>query len=409
MLRTLWSRARFEWAERAFRSGDFARARTRYEAIAAAGRLAPRVRLKLDWIRSHELGFTPAWPRYPGATFQTPDPIRSPGNGPIRVADPRHPIELGNCLGLHRWTPGPGPAPPPEGPLVVWFNFKHSLGGELLAARLVHLLRERHDAPLVIACHERLVDLLRLAFPDEQVVSVGDDLRPVVTEGHAYVLARDLLYLLVKSPSDLIGAARHCIDLAPVGQHGSARARRVEQTLRIALSWKTTNRDQGRYRNPPLDALGRWIARHPNVEWCIAQHGQVEADLAKLRRIAPQARWHLDAVSPSADLHTLGGQIACLDGVVTIDNTLLHLAGSIGVPTLALISVPAYWAWPPQGHDSIWYESVRMIRQRRAGDWRAVWAELDQELAVWTSRLGSGSATAVRSRRNSAIISTSEA
>ncbi len=69
-----------------------------------------------------------------------------------------------------------------------------------------------------------------------------------------------------------------------------------------------------------------------------------------------------------------------LDAVVTVDNTLLHLAGGLGIPTLALISAPAYWAWPSAGTASRWYASVTLLRQATPGVWSDVLVALDRAL-----------------------------
>ena len=87
----------------------------------------------------------------------------------------------------------------PREPLLVWFNFKNSLGGEILASRLVALLRRRCHEPLILACTARLASLLRATFPDCQVVDKAADLRPVAEGCDRYVLARDLLRLLFRA------------------------------------------------------------------------------------------------------------------------------------------------------------------------------------------------------------------
>lgn len=408
MLTRLLNRWRFARAERAFARGALSRARARYAALAeCCSEFAPKATLKLDWLAAWQNGIASSWPRYPGAVFDDPPPAEVQSPGPVRVVDPRQPMELATRLGLKRWTPASNPWPPLDRPLLIWFNFKHSLGGELLAARLVHLLRTRHAGQLVLACHPRVAELLRRAFPAEMVVTVDDDLAEVVDFGGTYVLARDLLELLVDAPGDLRVVAAHRIELGPTmvptqiptEARRSGTIRGPEDTPaskaipgpdaalspRVALSWKTTNRSQGRYRNPPLRELGRWMARHPHVIWYVAQHGSIESDLRVLRRCVPEAQWCLDAIDPTADLRTLGAQLKHMDAVVTIDNTLLHLAGSLGIPTLAMISMPAYWAWPAEGRHSLWYDSVAMIRQRRPADWSAVWRELDRELARATA------------------------
>ncbi len=64
--------------------------------------------------------------------------------------------------------------------------------------------------------------------------------------------------------------------------------------------------------------------------------------------------------------------MANLDLVVTSDTAVAHLAGALGRPAwLALKSVPE-WRWLLEREDSPWYPSLRLFRQRRAGDWRDV-------------------------------------
>lgn len=73
-----------------------------------------------------------------------------------------------------------------------------------------------------------------------------------------------------------------------------------------------------------------------------------------------------------------------LDLVITIDTSVAHLAGSLGVPTWLLLMAPRCSMWdagrwacvPPL------YPSVRQFRQRTPGDWQQVVAEVEAELRV---------------------------
>ena len=79
-----------------------------------------------------------------------------------------------------------------------------------------------------------------------------------------------------------------------------------------------------------------------------------------------------------------------MDAVVTVDNTLLHLAGGLRLPTLALISAPAYWAWPAAGTASRWYESVTLLRHATPGAWGDVVSALSQALRGQFSQCPAG-------------------
>jgi hypothetical protein len=61
--------------------------------------------------------------------------------------------------------------------------------------------------------------------------------------------------------------------------------------------------------------------------------------------------------------------IANLDLVISPDTAVAHLAGALGKPVwLALAKVP-HWVWGTEGERTPWYPSMRIFRQRWAGDW----------------------------------------
>lgn len=73
--------------------------------------------------------------------------------------------------------------------------------------------------------------------------------------------------------------------------------------------------------------------------------------------------------------------IAGLDGVVTVDTSVAHLAGAMGKPCLILAPRPAidwYTSW--SNDRTPWYPSARIIRQRAPGDWMGVVADLKREI-----------------------------
>lgn len=92
----------------------------------------------------------------------------------------------------------------------------------------------------------------------------------------------------------------------------------------------------------------------------------------------------MPAAQPLVDLGPLLGDfadtaaaLAGLDLLVTVDTSIAHLAGALGLPCWVLL--PCYkadWRWLHGRPDSPWYPSLRLFRQVRRGDWATPVAEV---------------------------------
>lgn len=69
-----------------------------------------------------------------------------------------------------------------------------------------------------------------------------------------------------------------------------------------------------------------------------------------------------------------------LDLMITVDTSIAHLAGGLGVPTWVLLPEPADWRWMIERTDTPWYPTMRLFRQPKAGDWKSVIQKIIDEL-----------------------------
>jgi len=65
-----------------------------------------------------------------------------------------------------------------------------------------------------------------------------------------------------------------------------------------------------------------------------------------------------------------------MDLVITVDTSVVHLAGALGQKTWLLLPYRYEWRWDLSGEDNRWYDSVKVIRQPKTGDWDSVLNEV---------------------------------
>jgi len=70
----------------------------------------------------------------------------------------------------------------------------------------------------------------------------------------------------------------------------------------------------------------------------------------------------------------------CMDLVLSVDTSLLHLSGALGKRTWLLLSYVPDWRWMRDREDTPWYPSVKLYRQPSPGDWKSVFSRIAADM-----------------------------
>jgi Flp pilus assembly protein TadD len=70
----------------------------------------------------------------------------------------------------------------------------------------------------------------------------------------------------------------------------------------------------------------------------------------------------------------------CMDVVISVDTSIAHLSGALGQRTWVLVPFTPDWRWLRDRDDSPWYPTVKLYRQKVAGDWNEVFARVANDL-----------------------------
>ena len=146
--------------------------------------------------------------------------------------------------------------------------------------------------------------------------------------------------------------------------------------LKVGVVW------QGN-RQHPNDAtrsisLGLFIEKlQGNINWISLQKELSSEDSALIKK--QNSIIHFGNLI--GDFHETGALCKAIDAVVSVDTSIVHLAGAIGQKVHLLLPYNADARWHEKRSDSPWYSSVQIYRQDKNCDWAKPLGEVMQDLS----------------------------
>jgi tetratricopeptide (TPR) repeat protein len=248
---------------------------------------------------------------------------------------------------------------------------EQGIGDAVQFARYAPLVAAR-GATVNIECHHELVALLS-GIEGVSAVSARGESDPV------YDVACPLLSLpsVFRTTIETIPAQTPYI--VPDARRVALWRHELEpyrKSLRVGIVWAgNANHANDRRRSVPVGHFAR-IVSVPGVQCFTLQ----KTDPAETRWDAHDTHRYIDWTQRLRDFADTAALISALDLVVTVDTAVAHVAGALGARVWMLVPSVPDWRWLLDRTDSPWYPSMRIFRQRAAGDWRPVIDEVNAEL-----------------------------
>jgi Flp pilus assembly protein TadD len=145
--------------------------------------------------------------------------------------------------------------------------------------------------------------------------------------------------------------------------------------FRIGVCWQGNRQHpDDAIRSFPADCFDA-IAKVPGVQLISLQKG--EATPPGIHAVEGLDELSGPFMDTAAVMRHLNLVIAC-------DSAIGHLAGAMGVPVWLALHHSADWRWLTGRSDTPWYPSMRLFRQRLAGNWGEVFSRIAGELLAMT-------------------------
>jgi ADP-heptose:LPS heptosyltransferase len=123
------------------------------------------------------------------------------------------------------------------------------------------------------------------------------------------------------------------------------------------------------------------FAAIPEVQFVSLQVGAPAAEVER----PPAGLALYDPMRGVADFADTAAIIANLDLVVSVDTSVVHLAGALGKPVFLLDRYDNCWRWLSRRTDSPWYPTLRIFRQASIGEWAPVMQNAADALAQFAT------------------------
>lgn len=86
------------------------------------------------------------------------------------------------------------------------------------------------------------------------------------------------------------------------------------------------------------------------------------------------------------DFYDTAALIQCLDLVISVDTSVVHIAGALGKPVWMLSRFDNCWRWLGNRRDSPWYPSLKQFIQPANGDWFGLMQSVKRELQIYLAQ-----------------------
>jgi tetratricopeptide (TPR) repeat protein len=165
-------------------------------------------------------------------------------------------------------------------------------------------------------------------------------------------------------------------------------------SFRVGVVWGGNRSHQNDARRSLPLAMLAPLAGIPGVRFYSLQTGDPASEVAgvpalELCDLSP-------AIGDFSDTAALASQ---LDLILTVDTSVAHLCGGLGLPVWIMVPFLPDWRWLLEREDSPWYPTLRLFRQREPGPWDGVVLRVREALtqAVAAASQSGGSVGSVRS------------
>ena len=266
--------------------------------------------------------------------------------------------------------------------ILIWTE--QGYGDTIQFCRYIKLLSERG----AIITLEIPKALMRLLSPLEDYCTLVTSMNP---EPKRFDFQSPLLSLplLFKTNLQTIPREIPYLKSEPLKKLTFANKIQKDNKIKVGVVWSGGFREDcpwlwlaNKRRNVELERIAR-LQDVPNIDFYSLQKGSpAESELTiKKDLLWPNINLLNNQLEDFSDTAAL---IDVLDLVISVDTSVVHLAGALGKPVWIINRYDSCWRWLRGQKESPWYPSARIYHQIKPGEWEDVINQVKEDLLSLT-------------------------
>jgi Flp pilus assembly protein TadD len=244
----------------------------------------------------------------------------------------------------------------------------------------------RFGGRTIVRVRKELLSLMRMSFPEQDIISMVDPVPAHDLQCPAMSLPRALGTTLetIPSPGGFLKADTRKIAFWSEKLKEDLKERGLSSApLRVGLVWagaphrgvRAVNIADQR-RSTDLATLAP-LASVPDTLFYSLQVGEKSIQA----QTPPSGMRLIDHTSLLGDFGDTAALIGNLDLVIAVDTSTAHIAAGLGKPVWLLSRYDQCWRWLSGRMDSPWYDSLRIYQQSEPLDWSDPMKRISAELS----------------------------
>lgn len=269
-----------------------------------------------------------------------------------------------------------------KGTIVVYGE--QGLGDEISFSQMLPDMQkwcDENDSRLIVDVNHRLLDLFKRSYPNIEIYgSRGQKYCDFDATLADYSISMGQLGQYFRNKEEDFNRGQFITpdpDRVAMWKHHFSK---INKPI-IGIGWQGgTWKTATKFRQLSLEQLLP-VLKSVDAHWVSLQYKPAGKQIEAFKKEHPE----IDIVeykhaTLSSDFDDTVAMMAALDMIVSMQTTVIHVAGALNLPAWVFIPSSSQWRYGEEGEDYPWSESVRLIRQKTDGYWDDVMEQTGEEL-----------------------------